>query len=200
MSQSLSHSDVMQCLSSIGTHIRPFYISLYECFAKRSDVKEEPHDEGLVRTTYLELENNEHGCLVEYVSNQVLDGDHGTVNYPSPILMQIGASFETRFRSSANNLDKQKLEAFIRSTGIFQTWPYWREYLSSTQARLHCPLTESLSPLPIAVAVHLAGYKDEDEVSEVNPEKPERGTTSPPAPSPPPTSGSPPTGSSSRPS
>ena len=155
----LLHDDAMRALGEVSPHAELLYILLYECSSSRSSASE-GHTENRIRAIYSAFEEGECGCLVEYDWTRVLEGKLDDVEYASPMQVTIRASFEARYRIDAPGIDSSHVEAFVRTSSVFQTWPYWREYLGSMSARLNCPKAPVLPPLPIPLAAHLAGFRN----------------------------------------
>lgn len=68
-------------------------------------------------------------------------------------VVYVVATYLTEYKiASKANLDAQSIEHFCRINGVFNTWPYWREFVQATLQRLSLPpLTLPLLVLPKAV-------------------------------------------------
>jgi len=68
-----------------------------------------------------------------------LKGYHEKQQKEEPIL-NIEAVFVLIYRiSSFTDLGKEHFEAFANTNGIYNAWPYWREYVQNTIARMGLP-------------------------------------------------------------
>jgi hypothetical protein len=68
-------------------------------------------------------------------------------------IVYVVATYLTEYKIAPKaNLDAQSVEHFCRVNGVFNTWPYWREFVQATLQRLSLPpLTLPLLVLPKAV-------------------------------------------------
>lgn len=55
-------------------------------------------------------------------------------------LMQIDATFELVYSlESFEGIEDQNLQAFACTNGVYNAWPYWREFVQSTTTRMGLP-------------------------------------------------------------
>jgi hypothetical protein len=65
---------------------------------------------------------------------------HRAAESASPPSLLINATFILEYEiSSASDLADEQFRAFARTNGIYNAWPYWREYVQSTTARMGLP-------------------------------------------------------------
>lgn len=88
------------------------------------------------------------GIRLIYLSEE----DESTKDDYKPIL-EIVADFEVKY-ISLNKLNKEELKAFSTDNVGYHVWPYWREYVQSTCARI------DLSPA-LEVPVYIISRNDE---------------------------------------
>lgn len=56
------------------------------------------------------------------------------------LILSIEASFAIHYSiQSSGDLEDASVKAFALTNGIFNAWPYWREYVQSTAARMGLP-------------------------------------------------------------
>jgi hypothetical protein len=56
------------------------------------------------------------------------------------LILSIEASFALHYSiQSSGDLEDESVKAFALTNGIFNAWPYWREYVQSTAARMGLP-------------------------------------------------------------
>ncbi len=56
-----------------------------------------------------------------------------------PILLIEATFVLTYILDSWNGVDERNLTAFAATNGVYNAWPYWREYLQSTTVRMGIP-------------------------------------------------------------
>lgn len=79
---------------------------------------------------------------------------------PKEVDLVITATFLLAYKvSSLRGLKKENYEAFAESNGVYNAWPYWREYVQSMIARMNLP------PLTIPVFRLVAPRKQGERVN-----------------------------------
>jgi len=64
-------------------------------------------------------------------------GEEGTEDRP---LVAIAATFIAEYEMAEGfNPSSKELNAFLKTNAVFNCWPYWREYVHSTAARMNLP-------------------------------------------------------------
>ncbi|GJM43216.1 MAG: hypothetical protein DHS20C21_00580 [Gemmatimonadota bacterium] len=59
---------------------------------------------------------------------------------PAEDLIAIGARYELAYSLQADSAPSdEELKAFAAANGIFNAWPYWREFVQSTASRMGLP-------------------------------------------------------------
>jgi hypothetical protein len=63
------------------------------------------------------------------------------IDSEDPPFLSIRASFALEYTvESINDFGDENIRAFAETNGIFNAWPYWREYVQSTSARMGFPV------------------------------------------------------------
>jgi hypothetical protein len=63
--------------------------------------------------------------------------------------LEIEAEFALRYRLTQQGVhDSNSVDAFAKMNGVYNAWPYWREFVQSTVARMGLP------PLVVGVLTH----------------------------------------------
>jgi hypothetical protein len=84
----------------------------------------------------------------------------------SNVVFRIEASFDIKYSiADTTGLEKSHFEAFSRMNGVYNLWPYWREYVQNTLPRMGLP---SLT-LPVMTQAKIEKltrqtYKNHDEI------------------------------------
>jgi len=64
-------------------------------------------------------------------------GEKGSAGKP---LLAIAATFIAEYEMAEGfNPSSEELHAFVNANAVFNCWPYWREYVHSTAARMNLP-------------------------------------------------------------
>jgi hypothetical protein len=84
-------------------------------------------------------------------------------------LISIRAAFELRYRlPEGQTATMEELEAFAEVNGVFNAWPYWREFVQSTSVRMDLP--------PVVLPLFRVHRGPEDELVEPKHRVREKGT------------------------
>ncbi|MGC9454824.1 MAG: hypothetical protein ACP5HU_08150 [Phycisphaerae bacterium] len=79
---------------------------------------------------------------------------------PADVAVRITVTFELTYRCEAvGGLSDEALEAFGKINGVYNAWPYWREFVHSTTVRMGLP------PLIIPVfrlSDHISAQNDQE--------------------------------------
>lgn len=97
-----------------------------------------------------QIDKDEAGLtLIIRVAFNVVASDEGEPQ--SPAMLDVGATLSLRYTvESFEGLSNVKLAAFAYFNGIFNAWPYWREYVQSATVRLGLPpLTAPVHRIPV---------------------------------------------------
>ena len=164
---SFSHSDAMQALTIVSPKSDLLSIRLYRCLVEPCEIDSDDSD-GRLGTNYKHFGDNEFGCLVEYTSIVLYSKQDSDPQDTTRRGVKFTAAFDARYDIAHDDFDEEEIKAFARTSAIFQTWPYWREYMPSMCARAGLSYPAITKPLPIHVAAHLAGYKLEELETEPN--------------------------------
>lgn len=68
---------------------------------------------------------------------RVVPGNHGEIENP-PVSMTIAYTLQYHV-PNVPGYSEETLNEFARVNGTFNAWPYWREYVQSTSARMNLP-------------------------------------------------------------
>lgn len=113
-------------------------VVLENCRVTLSNGDEEPEEGGVLK---IRIQKFGHGIDREKDSFWVsisfnLDATAGDPSRAQPTF-QIEASFLLRYHvASVGDFEDRAFAAFARTNGVFNAWPYWREFVQSMTARM----------------------------------------------------------------
>jgi len=129
-----------------------------------SEDNEKAEFAGQLETYFKSLGDGVYACMVEYTEldppKPKPEGDGVFMNGT-----KIRAGIEAQYEIDDKEFELNEVEAFVRTSSVFHTWPYWREFLASMHGRMgsvDIPITKAL---PIPLAAEFAGYKVESDGS-----------------------------------
>ncbi len=159
----LTHKDAVVAISEVTSKADLAAITLHRCEVSqhRLDDDSENQKAGYLKVFEKTIGDGHYGCLVEFLDVNPFTGTSGDEDKPSevPNGVKIRAGFETQFFIEDEEFSPEQIQAFLRASSVFQTWPYWREFLASMYGRLGRLESPILHPLPISEAIVLAGYE-----------------------------------------
>jgi hypothetical protein len=124
-------------------------VILAETVARRQPVcKGLPAD--LALHVNVTTETNENDLLIQVLPRFSLVGHGGAEN--SEEVLRIEAVFVVQYRvPTFHGITKENINAFGEMNGVYNVWPYWREFVQSMTVRMGLP------PLTVPVFRPLAG-------------------------------------------